>query len=68
MYINLLKERKKQKLTVVDMGKVISKTPATYYKKETGFVSTSVQEAIKVSQKLGKPIEYLYQEFDIDEE
>lgn len=68
MYINLLKERKKQKLTVVDMGKLISKTPATYYKKETGFVSTSVQEALKISKKLGKPIEYLYQEFDIDEE
>lgn len=68
MYINLLKERKKQKLTVVDMGKLISKTPATYYKKEIGVVSTSVQEALKISKELGKPVEYLYQEFDIDEE
>lgn len=68
MYLNLLKERKKQNLTVTEMGKVISKTPATYYKKEIGFVNTTVEEAMKISKKLGKPIEYLYQDFDIDEQ
>lgn len=68
MYKNLFIERKKQKLTVTEMGKVISKTPATYYKKEVGFVNTTVQEAISISKKLNKSIEYLFEEFDIDEE
>lgn len=68
MYKNLFIERKKQKLTVTEMGKVISKSPATYYKKEIGFVNTTVQEAINISKKLNKPIEYLFEEFDIDEE
>lgn len=63
MYKNLFVERKKNKLTVIEMGKVISKSPATYYKKETGFVNTTVQEAIRISQKLEKPIEYLFEEF-----
>ena len=41
MYKNLEKARKEMDLTINDMGKIICKTPATYYKKETGDVSTT---------------------------
>ena len=63
MYKNLEKVRKELDLTINDMGKIICKTPATYYKKETGDVSTTVKEALAISVRLGYSVEFLFLEF-----
>lgn len=62
MYKNLEVIRKRKKLTINDMSKIISKSPATYYKKEIGKVTISVKEAILIARKLNKEIEYLFEE------
>ena len=62
MYKNLEKARKEMDLTINDMGKIICKTPATYYKKETGDVSTTVKEALAISVRLGYSVEFLFLE------
>ena len=49
MYKNLEILRKTKKLTIDDMAKVISKSPANYYKKEKGDVSITVKEAILIA-------------------
>ena len=63
MYKNLEKIRKEMDLTINDMGKIICKTPATYYKKEMGDVSTTVKEALAISVRLGYSVEFLFLEF-----
>ena len=63
MYKNLEKVRKELDLTINDMGKIICKTPATYYKKEIGDVSTTVKEALAISVRLGYSVEFLFLEF-----
>ena len=63
MYKNLENERKNKNLTINDMAKIISKTPATYYKKESGNVTVNVKEAILIAHFLRKEIEYLFTEF-----
>lgn len=63
MYKNLENERKTKNLTINDMAKIISKTPATYYKKEIGNVAITVKEAILIAKFLDKEIEFLFTEF-----
>lgn len=62
MYLNLEVTRKTRGYTINDMAFVISKSPATYYKKEMGFVSTTVKEAIQIAKKLNSTVEYLFTE------
>ncbi len=64
MYKNLELVRKIAGLTINDMSILISKTPATYYKKEIGKVATTVKEAIIISRKLNNTVEYLFSEFE----
>ncbi len=63
MYKNLEFVRKSKNLTINDMSNIISKSPATYYKKEVGNVTISVKEAILISKRLNEPIEFLFEEF-----
>lgn len=63
MYKNLENERKVKNLTINDMAKLISKTPATYYKKEIGNVAITVKEAIIIAKFLNREIEFLFTEF-----
>lgn len=60
LYKNLEKIRKNLNLTINDMGKIISKSPATYYKKEKGEVTTSVEEAILIARELHEDVEFLF--------
>lgn len=62
MYKNLEITRKRKCLTIKDMGKVILKSPANYYKKETGKVTVTVKEAIIISDFLNEDIRYLFKE------
>ena len=64
MYKNLEIIRKIEGLTINDMSELISKTPATYYKKETGKVSITVKEAIIISRRLNKTVEFLFAEVE----
>lgn len=60
MYINLINTRKAMSLTIFDMSEIISKSPATYYKKENGEVATTVDEALLIAKKLNCSVEYLF--------
>ena len=61
MYINLINTRKAMNLTIMDMSEIISKSPATYYKKENGEVITTVNEALLIARKLNRSVEYLFE-------
>lgn len=63
MYKNLEFTRKEKNLSINDMCKIISKSPATYYKKEMGDVTISVKEAILIAKALNREIEFLFKEF-----
>lgn len=63
MYKNLEITRKELGFTINDMAKIISKSPATYYKKETGKVAITVKEAFLISDKLNCTIEFLFTEY-----
>lgn len=62
MYKNLEITRKKRNLTINDMAKVISRSPANYFKKEKGIVTITVKEAILIAKFLNKDIEFLFEE------
>ena len=62
MYKNLEQIRKKKNVTIKQMAKLISKSPANYYKKEMGEVSVTVQAAIIIYKFFNKKIEYLFSE------
>lgn len=62
MYKNLENTRKIKGLTINDMAKIISKTPATYYKKEIGKVAITVKEAFLIARRLNEKIEFLFTE------
>ena len=62
MYKNLEQIRKRKRLSIKDMAKVISKSPANYYKKEIGKVSITLKEAILISKFLEEEIEILFEE------
>lgn len=62
MYKNLEKIRKSKNITIKQMAKLISKSPANYFKKERGEVSITVQEAIIISRFFNKKIEFLFHE------
>lgn len=63
MYKNLEAVRKNKKLTIEDMSRIISKSPANYYKKEIGSVTVSIKEAILIAKFLNEDIEFLFKEF-----
>lgn len=52
MYSELTAIRKRKKYSLADMGNVIGKSPANYYKKEQGDVSFTIEEAKKIASFL----------------
>lgn len=64
MYKNLEKIRKERNLSLTEMGRVIAKSPANYYKKEKGEVAITVKEAFLIAKYLKKDIEFLFQELE----
>ena len=62
MYRNLEMIRKIKGLTINDMATIISKSPATYYKKENGMVSITVKEALLIAYRLNSTVEFLFTE------
>ena len=60
MYLQLKKERKLQKKNGEYMANIIKKKKAAYSKKERGDVAFTIEETKKISDDLGKPIEYLF--------
>ncbi len=49
MYEKLAEIRKKKNYTLEDLASVIGKSPANYYKKETGKVPFTLEEAGKIA-------------------
>jgi len=68
MYRNLEMTRKNRKISINEMGKVISKSPANYFKKEKGEVSITIKEAILIANFLKEDITFLFQESSAYEE
>lgn len=62
MYKNLERIRKNKKLTIEDMGKLIGKSPANYYKKEMGSVIFTLKEAMIIAGFLHRDISFLFKE------
>lgn len=63
MHMNLYKARKDAKLTQSDLGEVIGVTAQQYGKRERGLMSITLEEASKISKKLGMPISDLFPEY-----
>lgn len=63
MYRNLEKIRKQKGLTIDNMAKIIDRSPANYFKKEKGYVSITVKEALLIANFLGEKIETLFKEY-----
>lgn len=60
--MNNLKElRKSNNVKVSTLAKLIGlKTLAAYYKKESGSVKFTVEEAITIAEHIGKPVEEIF--------
>ena len=60
MYNNLKNIRKEKGYTIIDLGNVIGKSPASYYKKEEGSIIFTVEEALKIADFLKISVETLF--------
>lgn len=61
MHIKLRNIRNKKSISATEMKDLLGlKTEAAYYKKESGMVKFSLEEARKISEKLGMKIEDIF--------
>ncbi|QUH28295.1 helix-turn-helix transcriptional regulator [Vallitalea guaymasensis] len=61
MYAKLREERLRQNFTAQEMSKLLGlKTTSAYYKKENGKIKISIDEALKISNKLSKKVEDIF--------
>lgn len=61
MYSNLREIRNRKGITAREMADVLGlKTEAAYYKKESGLIKISLEEAKIISKKLKMPIEDIF--------
>lgn len=61
MYENLREIRNNRNISALDMAMVIGlQTRAAYYKKESGLIKFSLEEAILISNYLGMKIEDIF--------
>lgn len=60
MYERLKEIRESKGYSIDDMAKVIGKSPCNYYKKESGDVKFSVNEALKISNFLKSKVERIF--------
>ena len=66
MFESLRKIRKEKNIKVLDICNILNlKTEAAYYKKETGNVPFTIDEAKKVSILFGEPIDALFFENEL---
>ena len=68
VFVKLREVRNQKKISAKEMAKALElKTEAAYYKKESGLIRFSLDEAKIVSEKLGIPIEALFFENNVSE-
>ena len=61
MFVKLRELRNRKDVSAKEMAETLNlKTEAAYYKKESGLIRFSLDEARIVSEKLGIPIEELF--------
>jgi DNA-binding XRE family transcriptional regulator len=61
LHIKLRNIRNKKSISATEMKDLLGlKTEAAYYKKESGMVKFSLEEARKISEKLGMKIEDIF--------
>ncbi len=66
MFVKLREVRNNNKISAKEMAKALSlKTVAAYYKKESGLIRFSLDEAKIVSERLGIAIEELFFEQEV---
>ncbi|ABR48764.1 transcriptional regulator, XRE family [Alkaliphilus metalliredigens QYMF] len=68
MYEKLRNIRNEKSITALEMANMLGlKTPAAYYKKETGTIKFSLEEAEKIAKFLGLPIEEIFFKTEVSE-
>lgn len=60
MYEKLKELREKKGYSIEDMAKVIDKSPCNYFKKESGNVKFSVNEALEIATVLKTKVEKIF--------
>lgn len=60
MYEKLKELREKRGYSIEDMAKVIKKSPCNYFKKESGNVKFSVNEALIIAKFLKTKVEKIF--------
>ncbi len=67
MYEKLKELREKKGYSIEDMAKVINKSPCNYFKKESGDVKFSVNEALQISAFLKSKVEKIFFKDELSE-
>lgn len=68
MLENLRNQRIKKNVTALEMARLLGlKTKAAYYKKESGAVKITLDEAIKIADKLGTTLDDLFFDYPLSE-
>lgn len=60
MYEKLKELREKKGYSIEDMAKIIKKSPCNYFKKESGNVKFSVNEALEIADFLKTKVEKIF--------
>lgn len=67
MYEKLKELREKKGYSIEDMAKVIGKSPCNYFKKESGNVKFSVNEALDIASFLKTKVEKIFFKEELSE-
>lgn len=67
MYEKLKELREKKGYSIEDMAKVIKKSPCNYFKKESGDVKFSVNEALEIADFLKTKVEKIFFKTELSE-
>lgn len=67
MYEKLKELREKKGYSIDDMAKIINKSPCNYFKKESGDVKFSVNEALKIADFLKTKVEKIFFKEELSE-
>ena len=67
MYEKLKELREKKGYSIEDMAKVIDKSPCNYFKKESGNVKFSVNEALEIATVLKTKVEKIFFKEELSE-
>lgn len=67
MYEKLKELREKKGYSIEDMAKIIKKSPCNYFKKESGNVKFSVNEALEIADFLKTKVEKIFFKEELSE-